>query len=320
MSAPDREGLTAVVLAAGFGTRFLPLTKTIPKPALPFLNRPILHWVFDALRASGVERALINLHHLPHAVRGVVEAYGGGIGVDYSPETEILGTAGLYNPLRGRLPDMFLAANADLWFEGDLSPLLQDLHAHPQSLVTLAVLPRPEGVAYTGLDIGEEGNLRAFGRGAWMFTGLYAARRRLLEHLPRKGFLELVKHLLDPLLPAGLLRAVPLRGNWADLGTPGEYLQATGRTLWAMAEAVSPHSPGESSLEMRDGFPVLLHRTARLDAGAGVTGPLVLGEGSCVEAGAEVGDAVLLAGARLSRGDSLKRALLGAGGQVCRAL
>jgi NDP-sugar pyrophosphorylase family protein len=319
MSVPDRAGLTAVVLAAGFGTRFLPLTRSIPKPALPFLNRPILHWVFDALRASGVERALLNLHHLPDAVRGVAEAYGGGFGLDFSLEPEILGTAGLYNPLRDRLPDLFLAANADLWFDGDLSPLLHDLHAHPESHASLGVLPRPEGMRYTGLDVQGDGTLRAFGRGGWMFTGLYAVRRRILDHLPREGFLELVKDLLVPALESGLIRAVPLRGAWADLGSPGEYLRETARALQAVAGGCGPTIPAGCRLETRDGFPVLLHRTAHLDAKARVTGPLVLGEGCSVEAEAEAGNAVLLSGAHLGRGDSLNRALLDAGGLVCQA-
>ena len=77
----------AVVLAAGLGTRMRPLTERIPKPALPFLNRPILHWVLDRLKASGVERVLLNLHHLPEAVRRAALAHG-GLEVAFFPEPD----------------------------------------------------------------------------------------------------------------------------------------------------------------------------------------------------------------------------------------
>lgn len=317
MSAPDREGLTAVVLAAGLGTRFLPLTRTVPKPAIPFLNRPILHGVFDGLRASGVERVILNLHHLAGGVRTCAESHGGGLGVEYSFEPEILGTAGLYNPIRDILPETFLAANADIRFDGDLSFLLDDLDAHPRALASLAVLPYPEGASYTGLDVAGDGTLVGFGRGAWMFTGLYAARRGLLDGLPREGFMDLVKDLLIPALEGGKVRALPLRGAWADLGTPGEYLRETAAALERMAAGAGPPVPEGSRLENRRDFPVLIHRTAVLRDGARVVGPLVLGPNSEVEDGVDLGNAVLLAGARAVRGEKRHHTILGPDGAVC---
>ncbi len=44
----------ALITAAGFGTRFLPITKTIQKEMLPFLDRPIIDYVVDDLLAAGV--------------------------------------------------------------------------------------------------------------------------------------------------------------------------------------------------------------------------------------------------------------------------
>lgn len=44
----------ALITAAGFGTRFLPITKTIQKEMLPLLDRPIIDYVVDDLVAAGV--------------------------------------------------------------------------------------------------------------------------------------------------------------------------------------------------------------------------------------------------------------------------
>lgn len=316
MGSSKQPGLTAVVLAAGLGTRFLPITRRIPKPAIPFLNRPILHWVLDALRTSGVERVLMNLHHLPEGVRDCALAHGGNPEVAFSFEPEILGTAGLYNPLRGALPDVFLACNADLRIGSDLSFLLRDIQSHPEALATLAVLPRPEGKAYTGLQVDPEGRLRAFGRGAWMFTGIYAARASLLDHLAAGGFLELVKDLLAPLLPGGRIRAIPLPGTWADLGTPAEYLGETARGLEALASGHGGMVPERSRMEMRNGHPVLLHETAWLDPQAEVLGPLVLGPGASAGSGSRAGPGVLLPHSHLGEGEHLCGAILGPDGAV----
>ncbi len=50
---------SALVTAAGFGTRCLPITKTIQKEMLPILNRPLVDYVVDDLIKSGVERIIM---------------------------------------------------------------------------------------------------------------------------------------------------------------------------------------------------------------------------------------------------------------------
>lgn len=50
---------SALVTAAGFGTRCLPITKTIQKEMLPILNRPLIDYVVDDLIKAGVERIIM---------------------------------------------------------------------------------------------------------------------------------------------------------------------------------------------------------------------------------------------------------------------
>lgn len=52
-----------IVLAAGMGSRFAPITKVIPKPMLPIGNRPVLDWIIDELRESGVEEIALVVGH-----------------------------------------------------------------------------------------------------------------------------------------------------------------------------------------------------------------------------------------------------------------
>ncbi len=56
MSAPVKK---AVIVAAGAGTRFLPITKTIPKEMLPLLSRPLIHWIVEEITASGIEEVIL---------------------------------------------------------------------------------------------------------------------------------------------------------------------------------------------------------------------------------------------------------------------
>jgi NDP-sugar pyrophosphorylase family protein len=70
--------MKAMILAAGFGTRLWPLTVGRTKPALPFLNRPLIAYTIEYLKRHGVEDLIINLHHEPDSVREQI-----GDGSDY---------------------------------------------------------------------------------------------------------------------------------------------------------------------------------------------------------------------------------------------
>lgn len=59
---------TAVLLAAGRGTRLKPYTDTTPKPLLPVLGAPTLDLYFHALQAAGFERAVLVTHHLAEQI------------------------------------------------------------------------------------------------------------------------------------------------------------------------------------------------------------------------------------------------------------
>ena len=58
-----------MVLAAGFGKRLRPFTDKVPKPLTKVLGVPMIDVVLDRLENAGVERAVVNLHHLGEQIR-----------------------------------------------------------------------------------------------------------------------------------------------------------------------------------------------------------------------------------------------------------
>ena len=50
---------TAVITAAGYGTRFLPISKAVPKEMLPLVDRPVLQYSVDQAVQAGIERIVL---------------------------------------------------------------------------------------------------------------------------------------------------------------------------------------------------------------------------------------------------------------------
>jgi NDP-sugar pyrophosphorylase family protein len=142
--------MKAMVLAAGLGLRMRPLTLLRAKPALPVLNRPLLHWTMEKLARAGVREAVVNRHHLPETIADVLgTGKRWGLLVRYSDEPVILGTGGGPRAVRGWFgDDPLLIVNGDVLFDMDLRRLLA-VHEARGARATLALRRNPVPYAYS---------------------------------------------------------------------------------------------------------------------------------------------------------------------------
>jgi hypothetical protein len=109
-----------VVLAAGAGTRLLPLTRLRPKPLCPVGGVPLLDQALDRLRPAagdGPQHLAVNAHHLADQLRAHV-AGRATVGVE---QPQALGTAGALGALRDWIDGRdVLLTNADAYLPGGL--------------------------------------------------------------------------------------------------------------------------------------------------------------------------------------------------------
>lgn len=148
-----------MVLAAGKGSRLRPLTDTTPKPLVNVAGKPVLLRTLDALHAAGIQRVVINVHHLGQMIETAVKAHAVGMSrkeggyfkeIHFSVEDTLLETGGGVKkalPLLGESP--FLVVNSDaVWNEDTMTggrPLLKPLMAafNPKAHdALLAVVPQ----------------------------------------------------------------------------------------------------------------------------------------------------------------------------------
>ena len=153
--APEESpcDVRAVLLAAGLGTRLLPLTTTVPKCLLPIAGRPLLDYWFDRLAEVGVRDVLINTHHLAELVRAHVSNSGAArFRVSTAHEPDLLGSAGTVHANRGFVDDgdECLIVYADNLSDVDLAEMLRVHRAHGDPITMMlfhAAEPERCGIA-----------------------------------------------------------------------------------------------------------------------------------------------------------------------------
>ena len=240
--------IPALVLTAGLATRLRPLSLVRAKAAVPVAGQPLVRRILAQLRSAGVSDAVLNLHHLPHTITGVV---GDGSDLDmrvrYSWERPILGSAGgprLALPLLDG--STFLIANGDTLADVDIPSLVAD-HRRSGALVTLAVIPSPDPKKYGGIVADADGSMTGFTTAgstevSWHFIGLQVAESDAFASVEAGSPCESVRALYPALIAArpGSVRVHACAAEFFDIGTPSDY-QHTSRLLSTREERAELH-------------------------------------------------------------------------------
>ena len=224
---------TAVILSAGRGTRMRPLTLTTPKPLLKLDGRPILAHVLERLQAAGIQRIIVNAHHLAEQMEAFLADYPG---VTLLREAELQETGGAITAMLAQnlLPDApFYVVNGDTyWVDGPSDTLRRLAHAfEPEQMDALLLLARAAGaVAETGRGDflwPRDGGLQRRGErdvAPYLFSGVQIVTPRLFAHAPTAPFS--MNYLWDRALEAGRLGAIVHDGVWFHLSTPEDLERA----------------------------------------------------------------------------------------------
>ncbi len=86
--------MRALLLSAGMGMRLRPLTNSVPKCLVEINGRPLLDYWIELLGKGGITELLINLHHLPDAVKSYVRSCRRPVNLTTVYEEKLLGTGG----------------------------------------------------------------------------------------------------------------------------------------------------------------------------------------------------------------------------------
>ena len=111
--------MKAVILAAGTGTRLLPITRRLPKALIPMGEKTLLEWSFDALHQGGITEAIIVIGHLGHLIEDVMKRSYNGINIQYVRNDAYADTGSMGSLYQARdvLNDDVLLLESDLLYD-----------------------------------------------------------------------------------------------------------------------------------------------------------------------------------------------------------
>ncbi|MEZ6012356.1 MAG: nucleotidyltransferase family protein [Hyphomonas sp.] len=225
---------TAMVLAAGLGTRMRPLTDGCPKPLIEVRGKALIDRMLDPLAAAGVKRAVVNVHYLADQVEAHLKARN-DIEIVISDERgEVLETGGALAKARPLLgDDPIIVANTDAFWEP----------TSPQPVAALAAAFDPAAmdaillVADTGRSLGfdgagdffrdEDGAMTRRGQAAsapYAYCGLRIIKPQLYDNQPVERFSAL--RVWDALIPQRRLHGLVLDRFWLHVGDPNALKDA----------------------------------------------------------------------------------------------
>ena len=221
-------GLSAVVMAGGYGSRLRPLTNEIPKPMLPLGDKPLVEHTIDNLRRYGVQQVYMATHYKPEAFSnhfGDGRAFG--VQIDYIHEEQPLGTAGVLSAIP-KGDDPLLVINGDIVTEVSYGAMLL-FHQENGAEMTVGVrqyefcvpygVMEMEGAKVLGV---EEKPTHSF----FVNAGIYLLERSAAQHVPPGCSFDMPQLIETLVSLEKKVIGFPISEYWLDIGRLSDYEKA----------------------------------------------------------------------------------------------
>jgi glucose-1-phosphate thymidylyltransferase len=315
---------TAVVLAAGEGTRLRPLTHNRPKPMLPAANRPILEYVFDAL-VDTVDDIVVVVGYKHDRVQGHFGPTYRGVDLTYVHQEKQLGSGHALLQARDVVDEPMVVLNGDRVIDTHIVTDVVDAF-ESEGDPTMSVLERPEtsqygAVSMHGEDVVELVEKPDSDEYRLINAGVYAFAPSIFEAIAatdrEAGELALTDTLIE-IMERNRIRGVRTEGMWVDATYPWDLLAVAEEVLARGHVAGEERAAGvhvDSDAIVHDSAvlqpPVVVGPDCEVGAGA-VLGPdVALGQNVTVAANATLRRSVIDADSRIEAGSTLIDAVTG---------
>ena len=228
LAQEDPLNLSAVIMAGGFGTRLMPLTRSTPKPMLPVGDKPLLERTIERLRHAGVRDVHLTTHYLPESIR---EHFGKGdrfgVNLDYFQEDDPMGTAGGLR-LLPRPERPFVVINGDILTNVSFTEMLR-FHQQHKAQLTVGVRKYEVKVPYGVVECDDVRVTSIQEKPALTFfinAGIYLLEPTAYDAIPTGTRFDMTDLMAKLLQQGQTVVSFPIIEYWLDIGHLDDYQKA----------------------------------------------------------------------------------------------
>jgi NDP-sugar pyrophosphorylase family protein len=223
------EGIKAVLLVGGMGTRLRSVAPSTPKPLVSVGEKPFLDLLARQLAYQGIRRLIMCTGYLSDQIESEFgDGHSRDVAIEYSKELQPAGTAGAVKLAQHLLRDCpeFIVMNGDSFLEIDFQKLIQ-FHREHKGLASMAVRQVKNASRYGTVKTDARGRVMAFlektgsDASGIINAGIYVFNRAVFEHIP-EGPVSMEREVFPKLLEHGMY-ALEQHGMFIDIGTPEDY-------------------------------------------------------------------------------------------------
>jgi glucose-1-phosphate thymidylyltransferase len=268
----------AVILAAGEGKRLRPFTETMPKVMLPVANKPLLEYVFDATRKSGIDEIVVVVGYKKEVIMEYFKDYK-DVKITYIIQDRQLGTAHALLQAKKHIKDSFIVLAGDNIIDpGSIAKLLKD-----QSEYSLLIKEHPHPSKY-GVVFIENRSIRRIVEkpkedvGKYISTGIYKLPRSVftdIEQCTSEGT-HALSSVIQSLVDKGKHINTVLAKSWMDIVYPWDLISVN--EVMIQGTAASTSGVIEKGVTLKG--PVTIGKDTKIYSGCYIVGPVVIGD-SC---------------------------------------
>jgi NDP-sugar pyrophosphorylase family protein len=305
---------TAVVLAAGEGTRLRPLTRNRPKPMLPAADRPILEHVLDALVDAGMSKIALVVGYRRERVQEHFGPSYRGVDLEYVVQYKQLGSGHALLQARDAVSGPVLVVNGDRLIGSDSVTAVCDAVQSDAVRATLAVTERSDAGRYGAVtlqdrDIAEIVEKPDSDEYRLINAGIYAFAESIfaeIEETPRESGELALPDTIARLVDGERVRGVRTGGLWVDATYPWDLLEVAAEVL--ARGRVSGRNARQN---------VWVDGSARVHDNATLRSPVVVGPDCELAPGTVVGpNAALRQNVTVGSNVTLERSVVDADGRI----
>ncbi|MBI3548583.1 MAG: NDP-sugar synthase [Elusimicrobia bacterium] len=323
--------MRALILIGGQGTRLRPFTLETPKPLLPVVNRPFLHYQLEILRRHGVKEAVLCTAYRPDAFKKALGSSSDGVRLQYVQEKIPLGTGGAVRNAEKFIDDTVLILNGDILNTFDITEFLKS-HRKAKADVSIALTRVKDPTLYGLVETAQDGRIRRFlEKPSWdeincntVNAGAYLFEPTVIQFIPPAVSYSLERGLFPQLLLDDYrLNGFVTGGYWMDIGTVDKYLQvhldilggATPFRAGKKSDSKRVHAGAGVSIgrdvSHEGAGEVILGAKTKIGPYARFVGSVCVGADCRVGQGAVLEDCVVLSGTHIGDGAQLRRCVVG---------